>query len=93
MIVFSGADAFATWEGGATEPAALAFGLDGATAGAMLGCDADGAIRATDGGADGAARRVKGSTRCRGAGLGIAGATTALGRAGTTLGCAAEKSG
>jgi hypothetical protein len=75
------------------EVATFDFGADGAMAGAELGCGAVGAIRETDGGTGGAKRRVKGSTRRRGAGLGIAGATTALGRAGTTAGCAGEKLG
>ena len=75
------------------EVATFDFGADGAMAGAELGCGAVGAIRETDGGAGGAKRRLKGSTRRRGAGLGIAGATTALGRAGTTAGCAGEKLG
>src|ERR1700737_922716 len=93
MIVFSGEAAFATADGGATKPATFDFDPDGAAAGAMLRCGAEAAIRATEGGAVGAARGVKGSPRRRGAGLAVAGATTALGRAGTTLGCAGEKLG
>lgn len=61
-------------------------------AGAGAGCatkartpGALGAMRATEGSA-GAPRRVKGSTRCKGAGLEIAGATIVLRCAGATFG-------
>ena len=63
------------------------FGCGTARAGAGREADACAA------GATGARRRVKGSSRRKGAGLGIAGATTALGWAGPTFGCTGEKLG
>src|SRR5260370_19720244 len=93
ITVFSGEVAFAAGDGGAMDVTAFDLGADGAIAAALLGRDAGGAMREIEGGADGAARRVKGSTRRRGAELAIAGATTALGRAGTTFGGAGEEGG
>jgi hypothetical protein len=66
MTVCSEGEVFATAE-------------EGAIRGATLDCGADGAIRETSGGAVGARRRVKGSRRRNGAGLGTAGAITAAG--------------
>ena len=51
-----------------------------------------GAMRATEGAA-GAERRAKGSTRCKGVGLEIAGATIALGWDDAIFGCVDEKLG
>ena len=92
MTVCSGEEAFAEAGGGAMEAVTPGLGVDeaiggatlsawaeGAMVGAAFGCGADGAIRETDGGAEGARRRVKGSRRRKGAGLEIAGATNELG--------------
>ena len=92
MTVCRGEEVFATVEGGAMEAATLDFGAvgaiggaamrgraEGSMAGAGFGCGADGTIRETDGGAGGAKRRVNGSRRRKGDGLGTAGAITALG--------------
>ena len=92
MTVCSGEEVFATAEGGAMEAATLDFGavgaIDGAAmrgsaegsmAGVVFGCGAAGAIRETGGGAGRAKRRVNGSRRRKGDGLGTAGAITALG--------------
>src|ERR1700751_2010148 len=93
MTVFSGEVAFAAGDGGATDVTAFDLAADAAVAGATFGRYAGGAMREIEEGADGAARRVKGSMRRRGAALAIAGATTALGRAETIFGCADEKVG
>src|SRR5713226_8178195 len=81
MTVCSREEVLATAAGGAIEAPRFDFGADGAVAGAMLGCGGAGAIREIEGGAGAAKRRVKGSMRRRGAGLGLgmAGATTVLG--------------
>src|SRR6266478_3205321 len=68
----------------------------GAIAASIFGlgtCGTDGAMREVDGGAGGAVRRAKGSSRRKGPGFGIVGATTVLGRAGTRFGCAGVKLG
>src|ERR1700741_3341108 len=74
------------WPVGALGLAAFDFGTQGAIAGAAFGCGANGAIRETDGGAEGAKRGVNGSRRCKGAGLEIAGATTEFECAGARFG-------
>jgi hypothetical protein len=107
MTVCKEEEVFATVDGGAIGVAMLALGKGGAIGGATMGgwlesavggavfsCGAGGAIRETDGGAEGAKRRVNGSRRRKGVGLEIAGATAdLLGGAGTTFGCTGEKPG
>ena len=77
-------------KGGAIGGATMSGWLESAVGGTVFSCGAGGAIRETDGGAEGAKRRVNGSRRRRGAGLEIAGATTELGT-GARLGRAGEK--
>src|SRR5260370_26556468 len=106
VTVCRGEGVFVTAGGVAIEMAGRVFGADGAITGAVacgwaegaiggaaFGCRAGGAIRAAAGGEGGAKRGVKGSTRRRGAVPGIAGATTALRRAGATFGCTGENLG
>jgi len=64
---------------GAIDGAAIRGRGEGSMAGVVFGCDADGTIREADGGAGGAKRRLNGSRRRKGDGLGTAGAITALG--------------
>src|SRR6266481_4642886 len=95
-------EVFANVDGDAIAVGAFGCGMAGPIAGATsaretggaiavsvfgLGtCGTDGAMREVDGGAGGAVRRVKGSSRRKGPGFGIVGATTAAGRAGTRFG-------
>ena len=80
-----------SWSVGALGFATFDFGDKGAMAGGAFGCGANGAIRETDGGAEGAKRRVNGSRRRKGAGREIGGATTEFGCAGARFGWAGEK--
>ena len=64
---------------GAIDGATMRGWAEGSIARVVFGCGADGTIREAGGGAGGAKRRVNGSSRRKGDGLGTAGSITALG--------------